>query len=123
MVLTTCTSPKKARQMKETQRKDGQRMHDFGTTDHCRRGQKDRRSTRTPSDVQRQRDESQQTSKSWVGYGASRVVLKADQEVEIADVQRQVVAMRLGETVSGNSSWANRRATAELRTRFREYRA
>ena len=31
-------------------------------------------------------------------YGGSRVVLKADQEVAIADVQRQVVAARSGET-------------------------
>ena len=37
-----------------------------------------------------------------LGYGESRVVLKADQEVTIADVQRQVVAMRSGGTVSMN---------------------
>ena len=37
-----------------------------------------------------------------LGYGASRVVLKADHEA-IADVQRHVVAVRLGETVPMNS--------------------
>ena len=35
--------------------------------------------------------------------GSSRVVLKADQEVAITDVQRQVVAVRSGETVPMNS--------------------
>ena len=34
-----------------------------------------------------------------LGYGGSRVVLKAIQEVAIADVQKQVVAVRQGETV------------------------
>ena len=34
-----------------------------------------------------------------LGFGGSRVVLKADQEVAITDVQRQVVAVRWGETV------------------------
>ena len=34
---------------------------------------------------------------------ASRVVLRADQEVTIADVRRQVVAVRSGETVPMNS--------------------
>ena len=38
-----------------------------------------------------------------LGYGGPRVVLKADQEVSIADVQRQVVALRWGETVPVNS--------------------
>ena len=38
-----------------------------------------------------------------MGYGGSKVVLKADQEVAIADVQRQVVAARSGETVPMNS--------------------
>ena len=38
-----------------------------------------------------------------LGYGGSRVVLKADQEVAIADVQRQVVAVRTGETMPMNS--------------------
>ena len=33
-----------------------------------------------------------------LGCGASRVALKADQEVAIADVQRQAVAVRSGET-------------------------
>ena len=47
------------------------------------------------------------------GYGGSRVVLKADQEGAIADVQRQVVAVRSGETVPTKAPWANRRATAE----------
>ena len=37
-----------------------------------------------------------------LGYGGSRVFLEADQEVAIADVQRQVVAVRLGDTVSMN---------------------
>ena len=36
-----------------------------------------------------------------LGFGGSRV---ADQEVAIADVQRQVVAMSLGETMPTNSS-------------------
>ena len=55
-----------------------------------------------------------------LGYGGSRVVLKAIQEVAIADVQKQVVAVRQGETVPKN--WADRRATAEWRTQFRECR-
>ena len=55
-----------------------------------------------------------------LGYGGSRVVLKAIQEVAIADVQKQVVAVRQGETVPMN--WADRRATAEWRTQFRECR-
>ena len=38
-----------------------------------------------------------------LGYGRWRVVLGADQEVAIADVQRQVVAARSGETVPMNS--------------------
>ena len=38
-----------------------------------------------------------------LGYGRSRMVLKADQEAAIADVQRQVVAARSGETVPMNS--------------------
>ena len=38
-----------------------------------------------------------------LGYGGSRVVLNADQEVAIADVQRQVVAVRSCETVPINS--------------------
>ena len=33
-----------------------------------------------------------------LAYGGSRVVSKADQEVAIADVRRQVIALRLGET-------------------------
>ena len=37
-------------------------------------------------------------------YGRSRVVLKADQEAAIADVQGQVVAVRSGETVPMNDS-------------------
>ena len=39
-----------------------------------------------------------------LGYGKSRMVLKADQEAAIADVQRQVVAVRSGETVPMNNS-------------------
>ena len=38
-----------------------------------------------------------------LGYGGSSLVLKADQEVAIADVQRQKVAARSGETVPINS--------------------
>ena len=38
-----------------------------------------------------------------LGHGRSRVVLKADQELAIADAQRQVVAVRSGETVPMNS--------------------
>ena len=45
-----------------------------------------------------------------LGDGGSRVVLKADQEVAIADVHREVVT----------APWANRRATAESRTQFGE---
>ena len=39
-----------------------------------------------------------------LGYGGPRVVLKADQEVAIADVHRQVVAARSSETVPMNSA-------------------
>ena len=46
----------------------------------------------------------------------------ADEEVATADVQRQVVAVRSGETVPMNSSVDNRRGMAELRTQFRECR-
>ena len=42
-----------------------------------------------------------------LGYGGSRVVLKADQEVAVADVHRQVVAARSGETVPMNSPVEN----------------
>ena len=63
--------------------------------------------TRTPKEMQRQ-------WRPWIatriaadieelGYWRSRVVLKADQEVATADVQRQVVAASLGETVPMNS--------------------
>ena len=38
-----------------------------------------------------------------LGCGGSRVVLKADQEVAIADVHRQAVAARSGETVPMSS--------------------
>ena len=38
-----------------------------------------------------------------LGYGGSRVVLTADQEVAIAGVQRHAVAVRSGETVPMNS--------------------
>ena len=47
------------------------------------------------------------------------MVLEADQEVSIADVERQVVAVRLGETVSMNSpvgkSQSNGRAENAVR--------
>ena len=54
-----------------------------------------------------------------LGHGRSRVVLRADQEVASADVQKQVVAVRSGETLLMR---ANRRATVEWRTQFRECR-
>ena len=38
-----------------------------------------------------------------LGHGGLRVVLKADQEVAIAEVQREVVTARSGETVPTNS--------------------
>ena len=74
--------------------KNGQRKHDVGMTDHRGRGQGDwsAKAAATPGLLQElQRD-----------MGRSRVVLKADQEVALADVQRQVVAARLGETVPMN---------------------
>ena len=85
------------------------RKHDIGTTDYRGRGQADMRSTRTPSEMQKQwRPPSVATRIAAdieeFGYGGSRVVLNEDQEVAIADVQRPVVAVRSGETLPMNSS-------------------
>ena len=67
----------------------------------------DWRSTRTPSEMQRQWrpldcDENCSRRRR-VGIRGSRVVLKPGQDVAIADVQRQEVAARSGETMPMNS--------------------
>ena len=46
-------------------------------------------------------------------YGGSRVVLKADQEVAIADVQRHVVAVRSGANEQPRGRFAKQRQSGE----------
>ena len=72
----------------------------LGATDHRGRGQEDW-STRTRSDPRSAKGTGAVIEE--FGYGGSRVVLKADQEVASADVQGQVVAASSGETVPANS--------------------
>ena len=74
----------------------GQRKHDVGATDHRGRGQEDWRS----GGVHAHQVKCKASGDPWIatriaadikelGYRGSRVVLKADQEVAIADAQRK----------------------------------
>ena len=51
-----------------------------------------------------------------LGYGGSRVILKADQEGAIADVQKFVVAFELGETVPWNIPVGESQSNGKIKT-------